>query len=80
MICILKEILDRHAPFVTKRIKGKKSPLMSKEIKRQMNVRDQLHRKLENLRKTQTDLFTSAKETLSKMKFNEPKRLFSAIN
>ena len=45
MKSILKDTIDRHAPFVTKRVKGKKSPWMSKEIKRHMNIRDQLYRK-----------------------------------
>ena len=44
MKSILKDTIDRHAPFVTKRVKGKKSPWMSKEIKRHMNIRDQLYR------------------------------------
>ena len=45
MKSILKDTIDRHAPFVTKRVKGKKSPWMSKEIKRHMNICDQLYRK-----------------------------------
>ena len=40
MKSILKDTIDRHAPFVTKRVKGKKSPWMSKEIKHHMNIRD----------------------------------------
>ena len=40
---ILKDTVDRHAPFVAKRVKGNKSPWMSKEIKRHMNIRDQLY-------------------------------------
>ena len=45
MKSILKDTIDRHAPFVNKRVKGKKSPWMSKEIKRHMNIPDQLYRK-----------------------------------
>ena len=45
MKSILKDTADRHAPFVTKHLKGKKSPWMSKEIKGHMNIRDQLYRK-----------------------------------
>ena len=51
MKSILKDTIDRHAPFVTKRFKGKKSPWMSKEIKRLMNIRDQLYRKARKCRK-----------------------------
>ena len=45
MKSILKDTIDRHALFVTKRVKGKKLPWMSKEIKRHMNIRDQLYHK-----------------------------------
>ena len=45
MKSILKDAIDRHAPFVTKCVKGKKLPWMSKEIKRHMNIRDQLYHK-----------------------------------
>ena len=46
MKSILKDTIDRHAPFVTKHVKGNKSPWMAKEIKRHMNKRDDpLYRK-----------------------------------
>ena len=45
MKSILKDTIDRHAPFATKRVKGNKSPWMSKEIKRHMNILGQLYRK-----------------------------------
>ena len=45
MKSILKNTIDRRAPFVTKRVKRKKSPWMSKEIQGHMNIRDQLYRK-----------------------------------
>ena len=45
---ILKDTIDRHAPFVTKRVKRKKSPWMSKEIKRHMNIRVNCIAKLTN--------------------------------
>ena len=51
MKSILKDTIDRHAPFVTKRVKGKKSLWMSKEIKRHMNICDQLYRKARKLKK-----------------------------
>ena len=55
MKSILKETIDRHASFVMKRVKGKKSPWMSKEIKCHMNIRDQLYRKARKSKK-QLDL------------------------
>ena len=45
MKSIQKDTIDRHAPFVTKHVKGNKSPWMAKEIKRHMNKRDPLYRK-----------------------------------
>ena len=45
MKSILKDTIERYAPFVTKRVKGKKSHWMSKEVKRHINIRDQLYRK-----------------------------------
>ena len=45
MKSILKDTIDRHAPFVTKHVKRNKSPWMAKEIKRHMNKRDPLYRK-----------------------------------
>ena len=42
LMSILVETLNRHAPFITKRVKGKPSPWLTIEIKRHMNVRDQL--------------------------------------
>ena len=51
MKSILKDTIDKHAPFVTKRVKGKKSAWMSKEIKRHMNIRDQLYRKARKSKK-----------------------------
>ena len=48
MKSILKHTIDKHAPFVTKRVKRKKSPWMSKEIKRHMNIRVNSIAKLAN--------------------------------
>ena len=45
LMSILVETLNRHAPFITKRVKGKPSPWLTVEVKRHMNVRDQLKRK-----------------------------------
>ena len=41
----LKVVFDDHAPFVEKRIKGKKSPWLSCEVEKSMNDRDKLLRK-----------------------------------
>ena len=51
MKSILKDTVDRHAPFVTKCVKGKKLPWMSKEIQRHMNIRDKLCRKARKSKK-----------------------------
>ena len=37
--------LERHAPEIEKRVKGKSSPWLNREIKKEMNHRDQLLRK-----------------------------------
>ena len=42
----LKAVCDDHAPFVEKRIKGKKSPWLSCEVKKSMNDRDKRLRKV----------------------------------
>ena len=41
----LKENIDRHAPIITKRIKAKRSPWLTDNVKAEMNQRDILHRK-----------------------------------
>lgn len=41
----LTEVIDRHAPNVCKRVKGKSSPWLTKEIKSEMNRCDALRRK-----------------------------------
>ena len=40
----LKAVYDTYAPFTEKRVKGKKSPWLSREIKNPMNNRDKLLR------------------------------------
>ena len=42
---ILTEIIDRYAPFVTKKVKGKSCPWLTAEVKAEMNQRDRLLRK-----------------------------------
>ena len=44
LMSILVETLNRHAPFITKRVKGKPSPWLTVEVKRHVNVCDQLKR------------------------------------
>ena len=51
-ISIIKETLDQYAPFVTKQIKGKPSPWISKNLSKEMNTRDQLLRKARKTKKT----------------------------
>ena len=43
--CILQQSIDKHAPLITKKIKGRLCPWMSSEVKSEMNLRDQLLRK-----------------------------------
>ena len=54
---ILSQSIDKHAPFVKKRIKGRLCPWLSAELKQEMNHRDQLLRKA---RRTNTELDWSA--------------------
>ena len=42
LMSILVETLNQHAPFITKRVKGKLSLWLTAQVKRHMNVRDQL--------------------------------------
>ena len=42
---ILCSTIDIHAPPIVKRVKGKRSPWITPELKREMNRRDSLHRK-----------------------------------
>ena len=42
---ILIFYFDKHAPLITKKVKGKLSPWLTPEVKKQMNVRDKLLRK-----------------------------------
>ena len=53
MHSILKGTIDRHAPFISKRIKGKPSPWITDKLKKEMNARDKLMRKA---RKTKNEL------------------------
>ena len=41
----LDKSLDKHAPWITKRVKGKTCPWLDSDVKREMNHRDQLLRK-----------------------------------
>ena len=45
MKSILKTNFDHHAPYISKRVKGKKSPWLDRDIKAEMNHRDFLQRK-----------------------------------
>jgi len=42
---ILSENIDRYAPFINKRVKGKPAPWLTPDVKAAMNHRDTLHRK-----------------------------------
>ena len=43
--CILQQSIDKNAPLITKKIKGRLCPWMSSDVKSEMNLRDQLLRK-----------------------------------
>ena len=43
--CILQQSIDKHAPLITKKIKGRLCPWMSSDVKSEMNLWDQLLRK-----------------------------------
>ena len=47
----LREPIDNHAPFIEKRVKGRKCKWLNAEIKSEMNRCDQLHRKAQESRK-----------------------------
>ena len=42
---ILKQCMDKHAPLITKKIKGRLCPWLSSDVKSEMNLRDNLLRK-----------------------------------
>ena len=54
---ILLKTFNKHAPIISKRVKGKKSPWLTTSIKKEMNSRDLLHRKFRKSR-CQTDYDT----------------------
>ena len=45
---ILSETINRHAPLINKRVKGKPAPWLNADIKAAMNYRGKLHRKFLN--------------------------------
>ena len=76
MKSILKDTIDRHAPFVTKCVKGKKSPWMSKEIKRHMNICDQLCRKARKSKKQLDWVSYKRKRNFVKNEIQRKKKLY----
>ena len=44
--CILQQSIDKHAPLITKKIKGGLCPWMSSEVKSEMNLRDDYSERL----------------------------------
>ena len=80
MKSILKDIIDRHAQFVTKHVKGKKSPWMSKEIKHHMNIHDQLYRKSRKSKSNLIGFHINSNVNSSKTKSKEPKETLSPEN
>ena len=47
---ILTDVYNKHAPMITKRVKGKFSPWLNSQIKAEMNNRDKLYRIFKNSR------------------------------
>ena len=47
---ILTDVYNKHAPMITKRVKGKISPWLNSQIKAEMNNRDKLYRIFKNSR------------------------------
>ena len=80
---ILLNVLNKHAPFVSKRIKGKVSPWLTGDVKQAMNNRDQLLRKAQKsnsdddwnayrrMKNFVTNLVTRAKRTFFKESLQE---------
>ena len=92
---IVKDIFDKHAPLIEKRIKGCPCPWINQELKKAMNQRDRLHRKARNskneddwkayktLRNKCINLQRKAKGAYHKNKINEnrlnPMKFWKAI-
>ena len=76
MKSILKDTIDRHAPFVTKRVKRKKSLWMPKEIKRHMNIRDQLYCEARKSKKELDWVSYKRKRNFIKNKIQRTKKAF----
>ena len=74
----MKDTINRHVPFVTKRVKGKKSAWMSKEIKRHMNIRDQLYRKARKSKKQLDWVSYKRKRNFVKNEIQRTKKTFTS--
>lgn len=48
----LQKFFDSHAPLITKKVKGKKSPWVTRDVKQEINERDALQRKFRKSRST----------------------------
>ena len=58
---ILINVFNTHAPMISKRVKGKKSPWLDRDIKTEMNNRDKLYRKFRKS-KSEVDFDTYKKQ------------------
>ena len=76
LMSILVETLNRHAPFITKRVKGK-SPWLTVEIKRHMNVRDQLKREAKKSGKQSDWIAYNRKRNFVNNEIKRAKRYFN---
>lgn len=71
---ILKQVLDKHAQFITKRVKGKPSPWIKNDLKNHMNNRDQLKRRAKNSGKTADWRAYTRKRNFAKNEISRAKR------
>ena len=59
---ILSETINRHAPLINKRVKGKPAPWLNADVKAAMNHRDKLHRKfLKSKSNTDWNMYKTAR-------------------
>ena len=65
---ILLKSFNKHAPIITKRVKGRHCPWLTLEIKTQMNIKDQLLRKArKSKRKGDRELYKYSKNSCNNM-------------
>jgi len=73
------KIYDNHAPLITKRVKGKRSPWINQDIKNEINLCDSLHRKFVSQESCQN--FNTYKIQCNKVKIiaGNPKKFWKTL-